>query len=258
MVKQNHRINWTAIFIYMGIATLFSYFFRVHQPDWYANLKLPYSFTAIKSLLGATGIVAGAIIVQTIYPKKRTITVWGPYKLKSLLMLLIPILLFVVIGVKNNSEINSHYLGFVIGLQAVLWVVFEEYGWRGFLQSELRHLKPALKYLIIGVLWYVWHLWFLKYDSNSKISDIIITEFILLSILVISSWGIGQLAELTKSVAVSACAHLLGSLVQFNSLIINNFAANLRWIIFAACLISWSFIVYLMVIESNKRRKLAT
>ena len=88
----------------------------------------------------------------------------------------------------------------------------EEYGWRGYLQEELKPLKSWKKYLIIGFLWYLWHLTFL---TKASIRD----NLFFLAMMVFRSGGIGQVAESTKSIVACACFHLIIQIMMFNALI---------------------------------------
>lgn len=97
---------------------------------------------------------------------------------------------FAVIGATNPEGLNANYWGLLIAIEAVLWVILEEYGWRGYLFDELADIKPIYKYLIIGVLWYAWHLWFLNYASYPDLSSFILTQ--LRQLLLIFFWDAGH------------------------------------------------------------------
>src|SRR5690606_10564804 len=71
--------------------------------------------------------------------------------------------------------------------------------------------KPMAKYVIIGVLWYLWHLSFLKGGSVQE-------NLFFMGLLILGSWGIGQIAEATKSIVASACFHLIVQIMSFNAL----------------------------------------
>lgn len=126
-------------------------------------------------------------------------------------MALVPIAILSIIGVNNEFKLESHLYGFIAIVGTLLYCIMEEYGWRGYLQEELKTLQPWQKYLIIGVLWYLWHLSFLTKVSVGE-------NLFLLAMMIFGSWGIGQVAELTKSIVVSACFHLIIQIMLFNSL----------------------------------------
>ena len=86
----------------------------------------------------------------------------------------------------------------------ILYALFEEFGWRGYLQSELSGLRKIYKYLIITVLWFVWHL-------NFEISINNLSMFLL---LFAGSYGIGLMADKSKSLVIAALFHSLSNLMQ--------------------------------------------
>ncbi|MGJ8685690.1 MAG: CPBP family glutamic-type intramembrane protease [Nonlabens sp.] len=73
----------------------------------------------------------------------------------------IPIVILTIIGVENDFTINSRLFGFITIVGTLLYCIMEEYGWRGYLQEELKTLKSWQNYLFIGFLWFLWHLSFL-------------------------------------------------------------------------------------------------
>ena len=83
----------------------------------------------------------------------------------------------------------------VFGLQIRTNGLLEEYGWRGFLQYELRNLPVWQYVLIITVMWFLWHL-----DLN-----LLNVSFFLL--LLFASWGIGKVVSDTHSLLFCAAFH---------------------------------------------------
>ena len=112
----------------------------------------------------------------------------------------------------------------------------EEYGWRGYLQEELKAIQPWKKYLIIAFLWYLWHLPFL---TNASISD----NLFFFGIMIFGSWGIGQVAESTKSLLASACFHLIIQIMMFNALIKNGIDITEKLIILGVSVVLWVVII---------------
>lgn len=234
---ETKKANWLKVLIYFVIATAVSNIFRFQLFDWYKELSLPYGLTLIKYLLEGVGPLIGAIIIFVLFKKKSSITIFGTSSKKSIVMISIPIILFSAFGVNNDLNLNSHYYGFVISLIITLYCVFEECGWRGYLQDELKELKPILKYLIIGLFWYTWHLTFITQGTT------IIFELKMLAILILASWGIGQIAIKTHSVLASACFHFIGSILGFSPLLSTSFDNTTRYIICAIVLTLWIIIV---------------
>jgi membrane protease YdiL (CAAX protease family) len=80
-------------------------------------------------------------------------------------MTIIPIIILTIIGVKNDFELDAHLYGFIAMIGTLLYCIMDEYGWRGYLQEEFKTLKPWGKYLLIGFIWYLWHLTFITKAS---------------------------------------------------------------------------------------------
>lgn len=234
---KKSQIKWLRVMIYFIIATTLSNFFRLTLFDWYKGLTLPYGLTGIKYLLEGVGPLIGAITIFTLFRYKSSITTFGTSVKKSIIMISIPIILFTAFGVKNDQHLNIHYYGFIIGFIIALYCIFEESGWRGYLQDELKDLKPLYRYLIIGILWYAWHLTFISQNTT------FLNEFKMLGVFVLLSWGIGQIAEKTHSVIASSCFHLLGSLLGFSPLLSTAFDDTTRYMIFGIALILWIYII---------------
>jgi len=100
-------------------------------------------------------------------------------------MALIPLVLMIITGVESPDNTNSHIFALANGFGTLIYCYFEEIGWRGYLQDELKHLKEWQRFLIMVILWYIWHFSFLK---NTSLDG----EIIFLGILILGSWGLGK------------------------------------------------------------------
>ena len=108
--------------------------------------------------------------------------------------------------------------------------------WRGYLKDELASLNEWKQSLLIGSMWYVWHLSFL---TNASLDG----NFFFWAILIFGSWGIGRVAEQTKSILASACFHLIVQIMMFNSLIRNGINGTEKIIIMVVCITLWMAIL---------------
>lgn len=237
---QQNKINWKRIVLFFMIATAISNVFRFDIFGLVPELeKLPaWISILIRILLEGSGVIIGALIAISYLKKKRTIeiTLFGTSKSKSLIMAIIPIILLTIIGVKNEFGIELHLYGFITITGTLLYCIMEEYGWRGYLQEELKMLKSWQKYLIIGSLWYLWHLSFL---TKATIAD----NLFFLIMMIFASWGIGQVAEATKSIFACACFHMIIQIMMFNSLIKNGINTTEKLIILIASIGIWIIIM---------------
>lgn len=86
------------------------------------------------------------------------------------------------------------------------FTVGEEVGWRGFLQSELRPLGQKRSYLLIGLIWGIWHvpmiLQGLNYPDNPYLGIIWMIVF-----CVLLSYILGWLKDSSGSVMAPTIAH---------------------------------------------------
>jgi membrane protease YdiL (CAAX protease family) len=138
--------------------------------------------------------------------------------------------------VDNEFGMNAHFYEFVAITGTILYCIMEEYGWRGYLQEELKDLKQWKKYSIIGFLWYLWHLSFL---TTTSFTD----NLFFLGMLIFGSWGIGQVVESTKSILAGACFHMIIQIMMFNQLIKNGISGTEKTIILGVVVVLWFVII---------------
>lgn len=238
-MKQNN-IVWKRVIMFFLIATLISNIFRFDIFEIKTSFeKLPtWLFILIFALLEGSGVVIGALIALHLLRKNKEtqISLFGTSKLKSLIMGAIPIVILTTIGVDNDFGMNSHLYGLIAIIGTLIYCLMEEIGWRGYLQEELRELKSWQKYFIIGLIWYLWHLSFL---TNASFGE----NIFFFAVMVFGSWGIGQVAELTKSIFASACFHLIIQIMMFNALIKNGINGTEKLIILGVSVSLWFVII---------------
>jgi membrane protease YdiL (CAAX protease family) len=237
---ENNNISWKRIVIFFIIATLISNIFRFDIFEFKSELeKLPtwfFIFTTV--LLEGSGVIIGALIIIPFLKKERKteISLFGTSKSKSLIMATIPIIILTIIGVKNDFGMDYHIYGLIAVIGTFLYCIMEEYGWRGYLQEELKILKPWKKYLIIGFIWYLWHLTFL---TKASVGD----NLFFLGMMILGSWGIGQVAESTKSIIASACFHMIIQIMMFNALIKDGIDGTEKIVILGVSIAIWFLII---------------
>lgn len=222
------------IAIYFVIALSTSVIFRL-QP-----FELPkFNFSDyIYGLLGGTGPFLGAIVVLSLFKDqiKNEMTYKGFFNWGTLLLLfLLPTLLFGIMG----STSKSHTEGLLLGLYIAIYAILEERGWRGYLQSEFINIKPILKYFIIAIFWYGWHLTFLGKTSFQN-------ELIIFGILFLSSIGIGVMADRTKSILFAACFHMIGNILAFSSELSDHLGKDTRNLAVAISVVVWLVVFFIV------------
>ena len=153
-----------------------------------------------------------------------------------------PIVLFTVVGIFNIGK--PYYIdGPKIVFGAILYGFLEEYGWRGYLQSELKNIKKFYKYVIISVLWYVWHL-----ELGLTINHL--AHF---SIILMGTIGIGYIADKTKSFILVALFHAFFNLFYLTSNL-EGITSIQKIVIITISIVS---IISFMVVDSREKRLLA-
>ena len=237
---EGRSISVKRIIIFVVIATLISNIFRFDIFDFRSELeKLPsWIYIFVTVLLEASGVILAALISISLLKNKRKIEVslFGTSKSKSLLMAIIPISILGIMGVTNDFGMEQHLYGLVAAIGTFLYCVMEEYGWRGYLQEELKPMKPWKKYLLIGFIWYLWHLTFLTKASAGD-------NLFFLGMMIFGSWGIGQVAESTKSIVACACFHMIIQIMMFNALLKNGIDGNEKVLILVISIGIWLVIM---------------
>ena len=247
-IKQS-KISWKRILIFFIIATSISNVFRFDIFEFRPELeKLPnWIFILTTFLLSGSGVIIGALIIIPFLKKQRKteISLFGTSKSKSLIMAVIPIIIVTIFGVKNDFEIDAHLYGLIAITGTLLYCIMEEYGWRGYLQEELKSFKAWQKYLAIGFIWYLWHLTFL---TNATVGD----NLFFLAMIIFGSWGIGQVVESTKSIIAGACFHLIIQIMMFNSFIKNGIDGTEKLLILGVSVV----LLYVVVKKWEKEQTL--
>jgi membrane protease YdiL (CAAX protease family) len=152
---------------------------------------------------GIAGIVCH-FIFRNRYRKE--ITIWGSSLTKSLIIWFVPMLLLAALGVRTNSGTIDHTTPAVLSVLAITSIWGEEFGWRWFLQDYLQPLKPLTKYIIIGVLWELWHLRVLS-KLGQPITAIIFSSIVVMAVTVALAVVIGLVTDRTKSLFFACALH---------------------------------------------------
>jgi membrane protease YdiL (CAAX protease family) len=186
----NFKKRILPILTFYIIALALRYYFVVYNPAFYENM--PSGF--VKILLRGIGPIVGASIVIIAFNRSFALSLFGNSKRKSIIMAVIPILLFALsdIILKNYSFSMTFSV-----ITFFCYAMLEEFGWRGYLQGELSQMKKFFRILLIAVLWFIWHL-------NFTVS---LGNLVFFLILVLGSWGIGKIAIKTNSLVACACFH---------------------------------------------------
>lgn len=224
-------VNWKAILIFYALAVAISAPFRLH---------LVPQLGSYQNYIGALGPLLASIICLIIFSKThiRLNTIFGTSVKWSLIFSIIPFIGFIIIGFPDNIGKALYACGYVF-----LYCLMEEMGWRGFLQDALEPLKPARRYLLIGILWELWHLRFLSPDLSIGF------KLVLLSSTIGGSFGIGKITETTRSILTAAWIHML-----FNIYFEMDIQQPYKITLMIYLLIVWAIIFMIWLKIENKKR----
>ena len=153
----------------------------------FPSIETSYALQVSAALATGLGPAIGALVAMLLFKRKTEYTLAGKSARKSIATIVVPCIVFGIIG------------GWDLGLTCLFAFVYgllEEFGWRGFLQYELRKLPMWQYVLIITVMWFLWHLDFTLQS---------VLPFFLL--LLFASWGIGKVVTDTHSLLFCAAFH---------------------------------------------------
>ena len=153
----------------------------------FPSIETNYALQVSAALATGIGPAIGALVAMLLFKRKTEYTLVGKSARKSIATIVIPCIVFGIIG------------GWDLGLTcfwAFAYGLLEEFGWRGFLQYELRELPVWQYVLIITIMWFLWHL---------DLSQRSVLPFFLL--LLFASWGIGKVVTDTHSLLFCAAFH---------------------------------------------------
>lgn len=202
-IKSSNKLKtrWLYIIIFYIIAVLISSLFNSGLlTPFYEKLVSP-SFLINFSYLPASFGTLIAALFAFLFNKNRNknITFLGNNILKNIIIGITPFIIFSIIGMNNEFKININQFALVFGAINLVYANFEEIFWRGFLQNELNQISVFFRYLLIGTMWWAWHMRF------STTFDL--TVFLLICIG--SSFLMGAFVEKTKSYFTTAGFHLV-------------------------------------------------
>ncbi|MBP1617745.1 MAG: abortive infection protein [Bacteroidetes bacterium] len=243
------EINLVRLIIFYLTAIAVSNIFRFDVFHFQAIIESLPTWTMIfYSPLQAIGVLLGALIALKWLQKEKKLDVsaFGTSMKWSVAMSIIPVLLLLIIGVDNKQGENTHYFGLVAGLSTFIYCFFEEIGWRGYLEQELKGMAELKRVLIIASLWYLWHLSFLRNPD-------LIQNILFFGWLVLGSWGLGKIIQLTKSLFAATCVHMAINILLFNGFIKEGLGGLDKIVILGILALTW---VPILIIWKREKRLL--
>jgi uncharacterized protein len=219
-VNLHQRI--ISILVFYVIALTLRYYFVIFKPSFCENLHWDF----VKILLRGIGPFVGALIAMFVFNRSLVLSFFGQSAHKSILMVIIPILLFAL----TDFILKNYSFSITFTLTTFLcYAILEEFGWRGYLQGELSQVKKSLRIALIAVLWFIWHLNFTISAGN----------LIFFLILILGSWGIGEIAIKTKSLLACTCFHATINILGADLVVIS---IKIKILLLAISIVFWFLI----------------
>jgi uncharacterized protein len=235
MVKVK-KMNLSAVIVFYILACAISwpfFWWRDMNPESWQSLRLP-GFVKTWSYMWGPGL--SAIICFFLFKgqHQRTITFFGSSVWKSLAFYFFPFLALSIPGIEGMG-MNAHLAPLVFSLIGFISILGEELGWRGFLQDAVRPLSPVSRYILIGVLWELWH--FTNRTAHVDLSHAIVRVALFMVITILLSYIIGIAADKSRSLIVAVTLH---SWVD----VLGEFSGTWTFIIFGLSLPFWFYILW--------------
>ncbi len=220
-IYQVHKHNRATLFIVITftLTLLFHFILRF--------VSQPQSYLGIAMLLPAIALLIMRFIVPVSFASigiTKTFNVWFLVSIVMPIVIVIIIYSLIIlitgnpIKLVNSSVLASIFQYTLIGISiAAISALFEEVGWRGYLQLELEGSGYLRASIIVGVVWAVWHvptaLIYLRFNTPFwGISTYILQLFLI-------SLQISYVRLRAKNVLAAALMHGMVNALFFNPLL---------------------------------------
>lgn len=202
-ILNSIKINWTKIIAIYGVAILLTFLSRKLPNGLQKLVFLLFDFKFPFNWNHGIALFITTIVAYTFFKTKRKTTFLGNNKVRSIIFGLIVLVAYSIVGISNKYGINTQLWGFIFIATTLIYDIFEESFWRGYLNDLIKPKYLAIKYVITGILWALWHL--LIFSNFNQWGGFHI--FLLLSIIV--SFIIGFATTKTNSILVASSIHAL-------------------------------------------------
>ncbi|MEM6344677.1 MAG: CPBP family glutamic-type intramembrane protease [Bacteroidota bacterium] len=217
------------ISLFLIISLAWSYVFLVERPlNFVFDLGWGH-WALLLAWLPPLGMFLGSLLLRRTDPSPAPPSFFGHSAKWSVMIAILPVGLLVAFGVNNDYGVQENLFGLFMGGLLLVYTLLEEYGWRGYLQDALPSKREWLKYILIGIVWYVWH-WETSISWNS---------LLLASLLAFAALGIGRLADQKKSLLICASFHAMGNIAFFSAFLQKYMPLNERLILVGICIAAW-------------------
>lgn len=212
--EKGKRVKWKAVGVFYLLACGLTYVL-IQVPNIIKEIwSRLFDFTPNFSWNHGIALFIVSIAAYGFFKIKRNTTFLGNKPYYSLLFAVVFLVAYSVIGFSNNYGINRYLWAFIFCISTLIYDIFEETAWRGFLNDSLRPIPIWLKGIITGILWSLWHV--LIFQNFNQFGGFHI--FLALSVFV--SILMSYATERTNSILVASSIHALLILRDVNVTII--------------------------------------
>lgn len=203
------RVSWARVALFFALACAWSwplFWLRDMEPETWMRLPIPHP---LKNTLLMWGPGIAALICLRLFAKthRRSSFVFGGQALRALAFYGLPMLALAAVGVSHSETggQRSHALVLLVAVMGFLNVLGEELGWRGFLQDALRPLGRVPRYLLVGLLWALWH--FTNLFAHREGTELLQYLAWYLPTTILLSALLGEATDRSRAVAVAVTLH---------------------------------------------------
>ena len=204
VARGSAAVDWTGVALFYGLACLISWpvFYIQDFVDLCAGL---HNFAVTTGYMWGPG--AAALICYRWWRPAKTVSLLGTSWRRSLIFLFAPLVALALAQIPIIGSDALALLGLLVTL-AVFNTLGEELGWRGFLQDKLRPLDRVWRYVLIGVLWELWHFRFRSaLFGDATLASALATEAAWIPATILFSALIGELTDRGRALAIAVALH---------------------------------------------------
>jgi membrane protease YdiL (CAAX protease family) len=154
------KINWKYILCFYALAVILAFPFNAFlTEDLHHRLTegtIFYKSTFLPA--GLATLFVGLLALRFDKTIIKEVTFLGHNKTKNIIISLVPMFVFTISGLQNDHNINPNLFGFIISFIFLVYALTEEIFWRGYLINALRPLGRFKNYILLGLLWWLWHI----------------------------------------------------------------------------------------------------
>ena len=203
ILEKSRSVNWIATGIFYILACGLTYLL-IKAPNFIKEVWSTFSdFTPNFSWNHGIALFIVSLTAYRFSKVERKTTFLGNNPYYSQIFGIIFLVAYSVIGFSNDYGLNRHLWAFIFCISTLVYDIFEETAWRGFLNDRLRPLPIWLKGIITGMLWSFWHI--LIFQNFDQFGGFHI--FLALSVFV--SILMSYATERTNSILVASSIHAL-------------------------------------------------